>query len=182
MVRYLAIPLVLAALATPVHADDDDAKAGQPAHDDAAFNMLSLDTSLGAVQAERMSSIGIAVEHPVWRTLRVVAGYDWVWLGDGSGHRTTLGVRRELIGMSNYHSHGFIDGELGASLAMLTPPEMGGVELLPAGFVGVRFGWDLYSGRDESPSQMFETAIAVRVLALERGAGVTGGLTFAWGN
>jgi hypothetical protein len=171
MVTRLAALLVLAALARPVHADDDDA----------GFNMLSLDTSFGAVHAERMSSVGIAVEHPVWRTLRVVA-YDWVWLGDGSGHRATLGLRRELLGVSNYHSHLFVDGELGASLAMLTPPEMGGVELMPAGFVGLRFGWDLYTGRDESPSQMFETAVAVRVLAIDHTAGVTAGVTFAWGN
>jgi hypothetical protein len=59
---------------------------------------------------------------------------------------------------------------------------MGGVDLLPAGFLGLRFGWDIYETSGDSPSSTFETAIAVRVLAVDHGAGVTGGLTFAWGN
>jgi hypothetical protein len=59
---------------------------------------------------------------------------------------------------------------------------MDGTEVLPAAFVGMRFGYDLYSRRDDSPSRTFETALMLRTVANHDGVGLLFGLGMFWGN
>jgi len=149
--------------------------------------MLAVDSSMGALPTEttmiRARSLGLSVEHPVFQRVRVLAGYEWLWLGEANGHRTTLGLRREVFGRGRYHSRVFVDGELGASYALVSGDErMAGVHDVPAAFAGMRMGYDLYTDRDESPSRTFELALGTRLLVVEHGVGFALGLAVAWGN
>jgi hypothetical protein len=169
MVKLLLIAALV--LPTSARADDD------------GFNMLAIDSAIGGLARgdtmARATSLGVSVEHPVFTKVRVVAGYDWMWVAGETGHRASLGVRRELF---STRSHAFVDGELGAALALLSrPAQMPGVDPLVTGFVGLRLGVDLYTGRDASPSRTFEMALAVRMLVGDT-RGCMLGLTTAWGN
>ena len=75
----------------------------------------------------------------------------------------------------------FIDGELGANVA-LTNDNMSGVALRPGGLVGLRFGYDVYSGEDDSPSRTFEAEVLVRAITVDGGTGAMMGLGLLWGN
>jgi hypothetical protein len=179
----------------PVDVPDDD--------DQPAFNMFGFDMSIGVQPHDGANalamSIGLGVEHPVFKKTRVFGEYAWMWLlprdrdpraqtstaprpdRDANGHRVSLGLRRELKAKESGSMRMFIDGELGGSVA-LVHDSMDGTEVLPAAFVGMRFGYDLYSRRDDSPSRTFETALLLRTVATHDGVGMTFGLGMFWGN
>ena len=98
-----------------------------------------------------------------------------------SGHRAALGLRRELIGKGGSKVRLFLDGELGASVALVND-NMTGVAVVPAIFTGLRVGYDMYSRNDDSPSRTFETAIMLRAIALREGLGMMFGIGMFWGN
>jgi hypothetical protein len=219
MVKTAVTALVLATLSTAAHArpvlDDDyeeppppeDYDDGDDDDDSPAFNMFGFTMGIGSLPVQGAStlamSIGLSVEHPVFKKTRVLGEYDWMWLmrrdtranerlasadsmvprpeEHATGHRAGLGLRRELIGKGNYRSRLFLDGELGGSIALVNN-NMTGVAVVPALFTGVRVGYDLYSGRDDSPSRTFETAILLRAIALREGLGMMFGLGMVWGN
>lgn len=175
--------------------DDDD--------DEPAFNMFGFDMSFGVQPHNGANalamSIGLGVEHPVFKKTRVFGEYAWLWLlprerdpraltsmatrpeQNANGHRASIGLRRELKAKEARSTRMFIDGELGGSVA-LVHDTMAGTEVVPAGFVGLRMGYDLYSRRDDSPSRTFETAILMRTVATPDGVGVMFGLGMFWGN
>lgn len=195
--------LVLVALAAVAEASppDPDEYIEEPV-DDPAFNMLGFRMSFGALplhDARTMSlSVGIGVEHPVFKKTRVFGEYEWLWLmrsdpravesmtprpdEHGSGHRTLLGLRRELVSKRVSRTFSlFVDGELGGGIA-LANDNMRGLELLPTAFVGLRGGYDFYSPREDSPSRTFEAEFLLRAIAIEQGVGMLFGVGMFWGN
>ncbi len=191
----LALLVVLTATAA---AEDEE---GSP-----AFNMFGFDISMGGLPVNGADTfvvaLGLSVEHPVFRKTRVVGEYSWLWVQSrdtralraapsdsmvsrpddhGSGHRASLGLRREWIGKGGGSTRVFLDGELGASIALVND-NMVGVSVLPGVFTGLRVGWDLYSDREDSPSSTFEFALLVRATALRDGFGASIGLGMFWGN
>jgi len=189
MVKMIALTAILLS-STAAFADDDDP----------GFNMLGTRFGFGTMPIEGAStltvSLGLGVEHPVFKKTRVFGEYEWLGLASpsvdpaalmteqehtGSGHRVVLGLRRELVGTGRHSMHAFVDGELGGGLAIAND-SMYGLEILPTGFVGMRAGWDIYSRNDDSPSRTFELDMMLRVLALPDGVGVMTGLGMAWGS
>jgi len=172
------------------------------ADDNPAFNMLGVRFAIGALPIRHANtltmSLGLGVEHPVFKKTRVFGEYEWMWLDQrpderdlmsttprpdrhGSGHRAVLGLRRELFGKGRRSMRAFLDGELGAGLA-LTNDNVRGVEMLPTLFTGLRAGYDIYSSSDDSPSRTFEAELLVRAIAVPEGIGMLGGFGMAWGN
>lgn len=176
---------LLVALTATAAAESDDEDTSP------AFNMFGFDVSVGGLPVNGMDTtvvaLGLSVEHPAFTRTRVLGEYSWLWLQQrdadehGSGHRTALGLRRELIGKGGGSKRAFLDGELGASVALVNDT-MTGVSVLPGVFTGLRVGYDLYSRRDDSPSRTFESAILLRATALQDGFGVSVGLGMFWGN
>ncbi len=186
------IMFVLVSLTAVAAADDDEP----------AFNMLGFRLSAGVVPIEgyptTTMSVGLGVEHPVFDKTRMFGEYEWLWLSrvderafdsmivhperHGSGHRLTAGLRRELIAKGMGRSvRLFVDGELGGGLALVND-NFSGVTLIPAGVVGLRLGYDIYSRSDESPSRTFEAELLVRAVAVQSGIGGMIGLGLLWGN
>ncbi|HEX5063462.1 MAG TPA: hypothetical protein VFV99_28995 [Kofleriaceae bacterium] len=211
MVKLAARTLVALGLValTPVAAahppPPDDYVESEPApvvDTDPAFNMFGFRMSAGALPLDggrtTALSIGLGVEHPVFKKTRVFGEYEWLWLTwmddraltsmaprperHGTGHRASLGLRRELLGKNLGRSvRVFIDGELGATFA-LVDDNMRGVSFVPGGLGGLRFGYDIYSRSDDSPSRTFEIELLARAVAIEGGVGGMMGLGMAWGN
>jgi hypothetical protein len=192
---FAVLTLVTLSSVAPAHADDDD-------DDNPAFNMLDTRFSMGALPMDGAPaltvSLGLGVEHPVFKKTRVFGEYEWMWLFDrptertymldpppperhGTGHRAMMGLRRELVGKGAHSFRAFIDGELGGGLA-LTNDNMRGFQTLPTGFVGLRAGYDVYSREDDSPSRTFELELLFRMIAVPDGMGGLFGLGMAWGN
>jgi len=134
-------------------------------------------------------------ERPAWI---VQDDYEWLWLSrvderdinsvvprperHGNGHRTSLGLRRELVGKRLGSTvRMFIDGEVGANVALVND-NMTGVAFLPGALGGLRFGYDVYSRSDSSPSRTFEAEVLVRAIAIQHGAGALLGVGMFWGN
>jgi hypothetical protein len=170
--------------------------------DSPAFNMFGFSFGIGMLPVDGSSmlatSLGVALEHPVFRRTRIAAEYDWLWLSSpdasrmpvgaaghaehhATGHRATLGLRRELKASGSSSIRLFLDGELGATVA-LAHHSMTGVELIPGAYVGVRAGADMYTSRDASASRTLETAVFMRALAVPGGIGFTVGFGMFWGN
>ena len=212
MVKLVALTLValgLVALTPTVAAahppPPNDYVESEPAtvvDNDPAFNMFGFRMSAGALPLDggrtTALSIGLGVEHPVFKKTRVFGEYEWLWLTwmderaltsmvprperHGTGHRASLGLRRELLGKNLGRSvRVFIDGELGATFA-LVDDNMRGVSFVPGGLGGLRFGYDIYSRSDDSPSRTFEVELLARAVAIEGGVGGMMGLGMAWGN
>jgi len=161
---------------------------------DDAFNMFGFRMGVGALPIDGGNtltvSLGLGVEHPVFKNTRVFGEYEYLWLNErdplmherhGNGHRTSLGLRRELIGKGKRQLRLYLDGELGGGLA-LTNDNMMGVSFVPDGFVGLRGGYDLYSRADDSPSRTFEVELLLRAIAIREGAGMMFGVGMLWGN
>lgn len=173
-----------------------------------SFNMFGFTFAAGGLPIDGTDtlamSIGLSVEHPVFKRTRVVGEYDALWLinrdltsamraaasdtmvprpeAHGTGHRTSLALRRELFGTGRRNARVFVDGELGGMLALVDQTSTG-AQLVPGGFAGVRVGYDLYSRRDDSPSRTFEIGFLLRMIVLPEGhAGMTFGLGMFWGN
>jgi hypothetical protein len=207
-----ALVVVVALIALPQLAfaqpPDDDCcyEQPEPEEDSPAFNMFGFTFAAGGFPVDGTNtlamSIGLSVEHPVFRRTRIVGEYDFLWLLDrdattqmragttmvprpdahGTGHRTSIALRRELVGTGRGSARAFVDGELGGMLALVNQTS-NGAQLVPGGFVGVRVGYDLYSRRDESPSRTFEVAMLLRMMVLPEGkAGMALGLGMFWGN
>lgn len=189
MVKLIAA--MLAVLASTAHADDSP-----------AFNMFGFRMSAGALPLDGnrsvVLSLGLGVEHPVFKKVRMFGEYEWLWINwyderamdsvvirpahHGNGHRASLGLRRELVGKNaGRRVRIFLDGELGANVA-LTTDNMHGMAFRPGSLVGLRFGYDVYSGVDSSPSRTFEAEVLVRAITVAGGAGVMVGMGLAWGN
>jgi hypothetical protein len=214
MVKQVLTVLVAHAALTGAHAEahpppPDDYDEPPPPTDDVAiatdeqpgFNMFGFDAAIGAQPRDGRNavamSLGLGVEHPVFKRTRVFGEYAWMWWqqragseragtaprpdDDATGHRASLGLRRELAAKEGRTMRLFVDGELGGSIALVND-SMDGAELVPAGFFGLRAGYDLYSRRDSSPSRTFETAVFLRTIGTRDGVGVTFGLGMAWGN
>jgi hypothetical protein len=178
----------------PIQADEDDSPA---------FNMFGMHMAIGALPIDGARtlamSLGLGIEHPVFKKTRVAFEYDWLWLSQtedsmrdrdadairpehhGSGHRVGLSLRRELKAKDGRMLRLFIDGEAGATVALVND-SMDGPTVIPGGFLGLRTGYDLYSKRDDSPSRTFETALLVRAHVVSGGVGFSFGFGMFWGN
>jgi hypothetical protein len=200
MVKLTALALV--ALTAAAHASPPDYVEEPDVEDEPAFNMLGFRFAAGAVPRDggrsSVLSLGLGVEHPVFGKTRMFGEYEWLWLAHyderamdsvvvrperrASGHRASLGLRRELLAKTPGSSvRLFIDVELGAGLA-LVDDNMTGFELAPAGIAGLRVGYDIYSRSDESPSRTFEAEMLFRALFVEGGVGGMAGIGILWGN
>lgn len=200
MVKLVALTVVsLTALAAAQPPEiDDSVEADAPR----AFNMFGFRMTAGALPIDgdraTLLSIGLGVEHPVFKKTRMFGEYEWLWMTrpderamdsvvprpgrHGAGHRASFGLRRELVAKKVSRSiRMFADGELGASVALVND-NMSGVAFVPAGVGGLRFGYDLYSSSDSSPSRTFEFEILVRAVAIQDGIGAMLGLGMLWGN
>lgn len=199
--------VVLVALSSLAHArpveEPYDDYSEEPADDDSpAFNMLGFRMSFGALpddgQRATVFALGLGVEHPVFTKTRVFGEYDWLWLAPqdaramdsvvarperyASGHRASVGLRRELIAKSvSRNVRMFIDTELGGALA-LVDDNMRGLKLMPMGIAGLRLGYDIYTSSDDSPSSTFEAEVSWRAIAVEDGFGAMLGVGLLWGN
>jgi hypothetical protein len=205
MVKTIVAAIVVAGSIGLAHADayDEHDEYGDVEDTEPAFNMLGFRTSFGALplHGTRTStfSLGLGVEHPVFRKTRVLGEYEWLWLfGDrsgrametiaagaeryGNGHRMSVGLRRELVGVTpGRNLRVFVDAELGGSLA-LASHNVDGLLFVPAGFIGLRLGYDIYSRSDDSPSSTFEVEMLVRAITIAGGTGVMFGVGMLWGN
>ncbi len=198
MVTRLGVAALLMTVAIGSgHASADD--------DNPAFNMFGFRMSAGALPLDGGSrttvlSVGLGVEHPVFQKTRVrmFGEYEWLWMtwlderaGDsvvirperhGNGHRASVGLRREVLAKNLSRSvRVFLDGEVGAAVALMND-NMHGASFVPSSLIGFRFGYDVYSREDESPSRTFEAEVLVRAIVIEGGAGAMMGMGMAWGN
>jgi hypothetical protein len=201
MVKLVALALALvsftAAAAAERLATDESVEDEPP-----AFNMFGFRVSAGALPIEgdraTVLSVGLGVEHPVFKKTRMFGEYEWLWMtrpderaGDsvvprperhGTGHRASFGLRRELIAKQmSRNVRVFIDAELGGCAALVND-NMSGVAFLPGGFAGLRLGYDIYTGSDSSPSRTFELEMLVRSVSIAHGTGVLFGVGMLWGN
>lgn len=196
MVKTIALTLALLTAVASAESDVDELD------DEPAFNMLGFRLSAGALPVEghrtTMFSVGLGVEHPVFDKTRVFGEYEWLWLTrideraiesmsvrperHASGHRLMAGLRREIKAKNMSRSlRLFVDGEIGGGLALVND-NFSGVALIPAGIVGLRVGYDVYSRSDDSPSRTFESELLVRGIVIEHGVGVMVGIGMLWGN
>lgn len=197
MVKTTALSIVMLTAVASANPVSDEYVEPDPSP---AFNMFGFRMSVGALPLggrARVLSVGLGVEHPVFKKTRMFGEYEWLWVTwineraidsveirperHGNGHRASFGVRRELIAKGRRSVRMFIDGELGANIA-LTNDNMSGVALRPGGLVGLRFGYDVYSSDDDSPSRTFEAEVLVRAITVEGGTGAMMGLGMLWGN
>ena len=202
MVKHVAIALALMTSVAAAEAVDPGDYVETEVEPNPAFNMFGFRFSAGALPIEGSRTIvlavGLGVEHPVFKKTRVFGEYEWLWLSrqderdiysvvprperHGNGHRTSLGLRRELLGKSmGGKVRLFVDGEIGANIA-LVDDNMSGVSFMPGGLAGLRFGYDAYSSSDDSPSRTFEIEMLVRMIVIEGGAGASVGMGMYWGN
>src|SRR6476659_4678731 len=140
MVKMLALTAILLS-STAAFADDDDP----------GFNMLGTRVGFGTMPIEGAStltvSLGLGVEHPVFKKTRVFGEYEWMWLTPqptaddyyamvkpperhATGQRAALGLRREIVGGGGHNMHAFLDGELGGGM-VLANDNMRGLMTLP---------------------------------------------------
>jgi hypothetical protein len=201
MVKLVAVALVLFSAGAAAQPPERDEYIEEP-EAPPAFNMFGFRLTGGALPIEgdrtTVLSLGLGVEHPVFKKMRMFGEYEWLWLtradervGDstvarperhGTGHRASFGIRRELIAKNvGRNVRMFIDGELGATVALVND-NMSGVEFLPGGLAGLRLGYDIYTGSDSSPSRTFELEILARAVTIAHGTGALLGVGMLWGN
>ena len=195
MVKHAIIALL--ALSSVAHAQE-------ATDEEPAFNLFGFRVGVGGqpMDGHRTTaiSIGVGVEHPPFKKTRVFGEYEWQWLmfiddseramdsvvmrpeRHASGHHATLGLRRELTGKRLGRSlRMFVDGELGGGVALVND-NMTGVALVPSAILGLRFGYDIYSREDDSPSRTFEAEFLLRAVAVPDGIGGMFGVGMLWGN
>jgi hypothetical protein len=190
--KTLALALASIAMAAGVARADDE-----PSSDESpAINMLGFRIGLGQqpLAGTQMSvmSIGLSLEHPVFRPVRVFGEYELVWVGRaddrtmpaaveqyGDGHRIHTGLRASLVAKRIGGVRLFVDGELGGGFALISD-NLTGVHAMPHLLFGVRAGYDLYARN--SPSRRFEAEILVRGIETADGVGAMFGVGMLWGN
>lgn len=142
-------------------------------------------------------SIALGIEHVAFgspaRPVRILGELEWVWLGippadssestvlSGSGTRASLGLRRTIADVT---AGGFVrfyaDGELGGALLLASHPEIDHVLIQPAGFAGLRIGYDFLASPRQRGSRAFEAEVSGRVLAVDGGYGYSVGIGMLW--
>jgi hypothetical protein len=128
--------------------------------------------------------IGVALDHPLAGRWRVLAEYEYVWLGvdpmigvasmEGSGSRVHAGIRRTLAAKRIGRAELLVDGELGAG-ALAAEDALGVVTTLHA-FVGARFVLALVNERSR-----WEYEVLARAIVQDGGAGGVFGIGLVWG-
>jgi len=172
----LAIAVLLAA-AGSARADEGDGALGFRI----AFGQLP-------IGGERPLAVSLAVgsEHELAGKLRGFGEYEWMWLEQdrlttGSGSRVQLGVRHVLADhVVPKLMRLYVDGELGGGSALLSDPT--GVHVVPDGFAGVRFGYDVIPHDARSPANTLQFELSARALYLPHGAGWMAGVGVWWGD
>ena len=184
MVKVLAILLALCAVA---HAQEDD---GDEPVDNGPPLLLGFRLAAGKLPVDQQQlttfSLGLDVDHPVTRSLRMFGEYEWMWLDrdkmstqHGSGHRLLAGLRHTIAAKREGRFRAYLDAEAGGGLAVLDDSILG-VRVLPAGFFGLRGGYDFTHA--DSPSRVLEIEILVRAIVVENGTGMLAGFGMQWGN
>jgi hypothetical protein len=137
-------------------------------------------------------SLGLGIEHPLFGHFRALAEYEFVFTEThddparmpppeyGTGHRLHLGLRHVLVDKQLEVLRLWVDGELGGGLGMFTD-NVTGARALPDAFAGLRLGYDMHSPRP-SPARTFVAELIVRMIVIDRGAGVMGGVGMYWSN
>ena len=185
MVRMVkALALLLVALCAVAHADDGEVVDNGPPL------LLGFRLAAGrlpiAQQDMTTLTLGLDVDHPITRTWRAFGEYEWMWLDrdqmstqHGTGHRLLAGLRHTLAEKREGRFRTYIDLEGGGGLAVVDDSIVG-VRMLPAGFGGLRGGYDFTHA--DSPSRVFEVELVVRAIFVDGGAGMLAGLGMQWGN
>lgn len=184
MVKTLALLLALCAVA---HADDDD---GDAPVDDGPPLLLGFRLAAGKLPVAEQDlttlSLGLDVDHPISKTWRVFGEYEWMWLDrdqmstqHGNGHRLLAGLRHTLVQKREDHFRTYLDVEAGGGLAVLDDSVLG-TRILPAGFAGLRGGYDFT--HTDSPSRVFEVELLLRAIKVDDGTGLLAGFGMQWGN
>jgi hypothetical protein len=162
--------------------------------------LFGLRVSLGrlpvADRALSTSGIGLAFEHRLRGRWRVLAEYEYLWVGerdderprqdviDGSGHRAQLGLRVMLADRWTLGStlRLYVDLEAGGGIIYASEP-MTGALVGPIAFVGVRAGYDfVFDSARSGSSRVLEPELLVRATRSEDGTGVLFGVGFGWGD
>lgn len=184
MVKTLALLLALCAVA---HADGDGDDASV---DDGPPLLLGFRLAAGKLPVAQQDlttfSLGVDVDHPITKSLRIFGEYEWMWLDrdqmsteHGNGHRLLAGLRHTLVQKRAYHARTYLDVEAGGGLAVLDDSVLG-VRILPTGFAGLRGGYDFT--HTDSPSRVFEMEVLVRAIMVDDGTGILAGFGMQWGN
>ncbi len=182
--------VILALLAGVAHADEQNE----------AHNKLGFRIGFGTLDVQdherHAFSLGLTLEHPVWAPVRAFAEYELMWLGNaqsmhpstegyaGSGHRTSIGLRAELMSKSIQGMVRFyLDGEAGGGLGVASDEVMG-VQVMPHVFVGVRAGYTFLWGKSKAhSSRTFEAELLARGLRMpDGGSAALFGIGMAWGD
>jgi hypothetical protein len=135
------------------------------------------------------------VEHPVFRTVRLFAEYEYLWFDEkevmspatagyaGTGQRAQGGVRAELIGATVRDKvHFYLDAEIGGGLGVISD-DIDGVQLMPQAFAGLRAGYDyLWGYNNAHSSRVWEAEFIARAIRFDGGTGAMFGMGMAWGD
>ena len=179
--------LVLLALCAVARADDD---GGDDPVDNGPPLLLGFRLAAGKLPVAQQDlttlSLGLDVDHPISKSWRIFGEYEWLWLDrdqmstqHGNGHRLLAGLRHTLAQKREGHFRAYLDVEAGGGLAVLDDSVIG-VRIVPAGFGGLRGGYDFM--HTDSPSRVFEIELLVRAIMVDDGTGVLAGFGMQWGN
>jgi hypothetical protein len=156
-------------------------------------------------QKLQTEQVGVTFEHEVWGSLRVVAEYEYMWLGkrdtemegqdviDGGGQRASLGLRRTITASRRIGGElrFYVDGELGGGLMLAddaalrspnAPPSGDGAIVRPYGYAGIRLGYDFFLKHGTHGSHVWEPELTFRAIKVEDGVGFAFGVGMTWGN
>ncbi len=190
MNRIVLVLVLVLVLDHRAHAQPIAVTASEPRDD---RNLFGFRIGLGMLPLDHESvttaSIGLGVEHPVWRSWRVFGDYEWLWLVrshtdtmpgvQGDGQRVLVGVRYTLADKQLFRELAvYVDGELGGGFA-LVHDDLAGVHALPSALAGLRVGWKL-AGHRTSESKELDSELVVRAVAIPGGLGMMGGVGFLW--
>jgi hypothetical protein len=139
-----------------------------------------------------MFSLGLGIEHPLFGHFRALAEYELVFTEThddparmpppeyGTGHRLHVGLRHVLVDKDVGVLRLWVDGEVGGGLGLFSD-NVTAARSFPDAFAGLRIGYDLHAHRS-SPARTFVAELLVRMIVIDRGAGVMGGVGMYWGN
>jgi hypothetical protein len=165
-----------------------------PAHDKLGFR-IAYGTLHLPERDVTTAGLALHIEHPVFRTVRVFAEYEFLWFDAkemtspaaasyaGSGHRAQVGGRAELIGATLRDKiHFYLDAEVGGGLGVMSD-DIDGVRVMPQAFAGLRAGYDYLWGHDNAhSSRVWEAEVIARAIRFDGGTGAMFGIGMAWGD